>query len=81
MSASTTEQKDGMAVFRARGKKRGAHQIDSHPEAPFRLIFADLLPVRERVPDVDAAVVGRAREELAIFGQRDGPDFTGLVAV
>ena len=64
-----------------RGGTEGTYQIDGHAEAPLRLVLADLLPARAGIPHVEAPVVGRARQELAILGERYGPDFARLVAV
>lgn len=35
-------------------------QVNAHAEAAFRLELPDLRPVRNRVPDVDPTVEGRA---------------------
>lgn len=55
--------------------------INAHAKATLRLIFPNLAPIRQQVPNIYPAIIRSARQELPIFTQRNSPDLTGPVPV
>lgn len=55
--------------------------INTHPKAPFCLIFSNLLPSSNEIPHIYPPIIRSARQELSILAQRNGPYLSRLVAV